>query len=74
MNWPISHRTFIGRKLAGAGIAVDAATGTVVGKAVSVARTDSESGQEVAGVSLAIFFDNYRRDVFVGFYLITETD
>ena len=62
----------MGRQVAGSGVAVDAATGTVVGKAVSVA-TDSESGQEVAGVSLAIF-DNYERGVFVGFYLITDTD
>ena len=52
---------------------MDAATGTVVGKAVSVARSDSESGQVVARVSLAIF-DDYERGVFVGFYLITETD
>ena len=54
---------------------MDAATGTVVGKAVSVARTDSESGQEVAGVSFAIF-DDYESgvQVFVRFYLITVTD
>ena len=48
-------------------VAVDAATGTVVGKAVSVA-TDSESGQEVTAVSLAIC-DHYERGVFFFVFL-----
>ena len=47
----------MGRKLAGVGVAAEAATGTVVGSVVSVVRAGSESEEEVAEVPLAIFDD-----------------